>query len=87
MSEDRISVPLSDEKREFIAERIAWGDYTDEAEVLDAALALLEKRQKIEILRALIAEGDDDFERGDYMTFDEPGELTRYIVDNAEALK
>ncbi|MDB5526864.1 MAG: type toxin-antitoxin system ParD family antitoxin [Rhizobium sp.] len=87
MSEDRISVPLSDEKREFIAERIASGDYADEAEVLDAALALLEKRQKIEILRALIAEGDDDFERGDYMTFDEPGELTRYIVDNAEALK
>jgi antitoxin ParD1/3/4 len=87
MDDAAISVVISGEKREFIAEELVAGGYTDEADVVNAALSLLEKRRKIETLRALIAEGDADFERGDFMTFDEPGELTRYIVENAEVLK
>lgn len=87
MEDGKLSVAVSDHRREFIQEEIAAGTYADEAEIVDAALELLERSKKVSALRALIAEGDADFERGDFMSFHEPGELTNYIIDNADALK
>jgi putative addiction module CopG family antidote len=87
MDDKTISISISGDKREFVAEELAIGGYANEAEVVNAGLALLEKRRKIETLKALIAEGDADFDCGDSMTLDEPGELARYIIENAKALK
>jgi antitoxin ParD1/3/4 len=87
MEDGKLSVAVSDHRREFIQEELAAGAYADEAEIVDAALELLERSKKVSALRALIAEGDADFERGDFMSFHEPGELSNYIIDNADALK
>jgi len=87
MDDGKLSVAVSDHRREFIEEELAAGTYASEAEVVDAGLELLERSKKVGVLRALIAEGDADFERGDFMSFHEPGELSRYIIDNADALK
>jgi len=87
MDNGKLSVAVSDHRREFIDEELAAGTYSDEAAVVDAALELLERSKKIGVLRALIAEGDADFERGDFVSFQEPGDLTQYIVENAEALR
>ena len=87
MEDGKLSVAVSNHRREFIQEELAAGAYADEAEIADAALELLERSKKVGALRALIAEGDADFERGDFMSFQEPGELSRYIIDNADALK
>jgi antitoxin ParD1/3/4 len=87
MDDHTISISVSDEEQAFIAAEIAAGRYASEREVLRAGLAVLEHETKLRELRTLIAEGDADFERGDYMTFNEPGELTQYIVDNAADLK
>jgi antitoxin ParD1/3/4 len=87
MDENAISISVSDDEREFMDREIAAGKYADEQEVLRAGLAALEHRQKLLELRGLIAEGDADFERGDYLGFNEPSDLTQYVIDNAESLR
>jgi antitoxin ParD1/3/4 len=87
MDENAVSISVSDDEREFMDREIAAGKYADEQEVLRAGLAALERQQKMRELRRLIAEGDADFERGDYWTFAEANDLTQYIIDNAEALR
>jgi putative addiction module CopG family antidote len=61
---ESITVSISGEKREFVAEQMATGNYSNEADVVDKALALLQAREKIGTLRALIAEGDTDIAEG-----------------------
>lgn len=87
MDDRTISVSIPSEREEFIAEQIAAGNFSDENAVVRAGLEALERETKLRELRRLIAEGDADIARGDYMTFDKPGDLTRYIVENAKALK
>ena len=87
MDDGKLSVAVSDHRREFIDEELAAGIYASEAEVVDAALELLERSKKVGVLRALIGEADDQFERGDYREFGENDNLTQYIVDNAESLR
>ncbi|MBX9456333.1 MAG: type II toxin-antitoxin system ParD family antitoxin [Rhizobium sp.] len=87
MDDGKHSVAVSDHRREFIEEEVAAGTYANEAEVVDAALELLERSKRVGALRALIAEADDQFERGDYSEFSESDDLTQYIVDNAESLR
>ena len=64
MDDGKLSVAVSDYCREFIEEELATGTYADEAEVVDAALELLENRKKLGMLRVLIAEGDADIAAG-----------------------
>lgn len=64
MDDGKLSVAVSDHRREFIDEELAAGTYADEAEIVDAALELLENRKKLGVLRALIAEGDGDIAAG-----------------------
>lgn len=87
MDDGKLSVAVSDHRREFIEEELAAGKYADEAEMVDAALALLEQSKKVGVLRAMIDEANAQFERGDYRTFNESDDLTQYIIENAEALR
>ena len=87
MDDGKRSVAVSDHRREFIDEELAAGKYADAAEVVDAALALLERSRRIGVLQALVSEGDADFEHGDHLGFSEPGYLSRYVAENAEALR
>ena len=64
MADGKLSVAVSDHRREFIEEELAAGSYADEAEIVDAALELLENRKKLTALRAPIAKGDADIAAG-----------------------
>lgn len=64
MDDGKLSVTVSDHRREFIEDELAAGAYADEAEVVDAALELLENKKKLTALRALIADGDADIAAG-----------------------
>lgn len=87
MSDDAVSILLSEEERLFIDSQIASGKYADDAEMLHAGLAALEREQRLRTLRALIAEGDADFARGDLVSFETAGELSAYIRTHAESLR
>jgi antitoxin ParD1/3/4 len=86
MDDRVISISVSDDDQEFIDGQIAAGRYTDENDMLRASLALLKRETKLGELRRLIAEGDADIAGGRVMTFDEPGSLTRYVIENAATL-
>jgi putative addiction module CopG family antidote len=49
----------------LIRERVESGRYTDDAAVLDEALRLLEERDRLEYLRALVDEADAAIARGE----------------------
>ena len=87
MDDGKLSVAISDHRREFIDEELAAGKYADEAEVVDAALALLEKSRKVGTLQALIAEGAGDLGYGDPVGLSGSGDLSRYIVENVDTLR
>lgn len=62
-------VQLDAEARAFIAERVASGRYRDEAEVIRAALAALDARERHQWLRAAVAEGFAQVERGEFVEY------------------
>ncbi|MGV3551726.1 ribbon-helix-helix domain-containing protein [Rhizobium sp.] len=70
MDDGKLAVAISDSRREFIEEELASGDYASEAEIVDAALELLENRKKLAALRSLIAEGDADIAAGRVHRYD-----------------
>ena len=87
MDDGKLSVAVSDHRREFIEEELAAGTYADEAEIVDAALELLENKRKLEVLRALIADGDADIAAGRVHVVENAGELSEYIEANAESFR
>ena len=87
MSNDAVSIALSEEERLFVDSQIAAGNYADDAELLHAGLAALEREQRLRTLRALIDEGDADIARGDFVSFETAGELSEYIKTCAETLR
>lgn len=60
-----VTVTVTSEMKALIRERVRSGRYADETAVLDAALRLLEERDKLEYLRALIDEADAEVARGE----------------------
>lgn len=76
---DTISISVSDEERAFMDDQIAAGRYADDLEILHAALAALEREQRLSTLRELIAEGDADIARGDVMSFDSSEDFLEHI--------
>lgn len=87
MDEGKLSVAISDGRRGFIDEEVASGTYADEAEVVDAALELLENRKKLGILRALIAEGDADIAAGRVHAFGSAADMTSYVIERSKSRK
>ena len=64
-----MNVRLKPEDLERVRDLVASGAYGDEADVMSAALAALDERdreRKLEWLRARVAEGRKDFEEGRY---------------------
>ncbi|UVC10603.1 type II toxin-antitoxin system ParD family antitoxin [Rhizobium sp. TH2] len=84
MDDGKLSVAIFDHRREFIEEELAGGVYADEAEIVDAALELLQARKKLVVLRALIAEGDEDIAAGRIHAFENAGDMTRYVIERAK---
>jgi len=84
MTDRTISITLSDDAHAFIESEVAAGHFADEGEVVRAAIGRLEHDAKV---KAMIAEGVEDFERGDFKTFTKRGEMARYVLDNLDALK
>lgn len=84
MDDGKLSVSVSDERREFIAGELAAGTYADEAELVNAALELLENRKKIDLLRALIAEGDADFQAGRVHPVSNASELVDLVLSRSK---
>ena len=87
MDDGKLSVAVSDHRREFIDEELAAGTYASEAEIIDAALELLENKKKLDAPHALIAEGDADIAAGRVHLFDSADDLTVYIKANSESLR
>jgi putative addiction module CopG family antidote len=87
MDENAISLSVSDEEREFMDREIAEGRYSDEAQVLRAGLAALEREEKMRAFRIMISEADAQIERGEHKTFNETGDFTQYVIDDAEHLR
>ena len=85
MDDGKLSVAVSDLRREFIEEELAAGAYANEAEVVDAALELLEKKKKLEALRASIAEGDADIAAGRVHVFESAGDMARFAIERSNS--
>lgn len=60
-----MTVTLTPEMEAMIRERVASGRYADDAAVIDEALRLLEERDKLEHLRALVDAADAEMARGE----------------------
>src|SRR5690349_1567368 len=87
MDENAISVSISDDEREFIDSQIAAGRYADDEELLHAGIAALEREQKLQTLRELIAEGGADIARADVISFDSSEEFLEHILNGTGDLR
>jgi len=66
LKERAMAIQLPVDLEEQIHQKVASGDYDDPSSVIRAAMSLLYKRdQRLQKLRALVAEGIASVERGD----------------------
>ena len=77
-----MSVTLTPELEAKIRERVESGRYSDANEVVGDALRLLEERERLEHLRAMLEVGRQDELRGDWVTY--TPELMEDIYRRAE---
>jgi putative addiction module CopG family antidote len=64
-----MAVTLDTVSEKLIREKVASGRYQDEAEVIRAALQALEERERFEQLRAKVAAGYREAERGELVVY------------------
>ncbi|AHK00956.1 type II toxin-antitoxin system ParD family antitoxin [Rhizobium rhizogenes] len=77
-------IHLSEQDEKFIEEQVAAGVYSDADAVIHASLQLLSSDEgRIVQLRNMIREADEEFERGEYVTFTTADDLTAYIIERA----
>ncbi|CAN7314896.1 MAG: type II toxin-antitoxin system ParD family antitoxin [Agrobacterium sp.] len=77
-------IHLSEQDEKFIEEQVAAGVYSDADAVIHASLQLLSSDEgRLTELRKMIREADEEFERGDYVTFTADDDLTAYIIERA----
>jgi antitoxin ParD1/3/4 len=82
-------IPIPAEFQQFVQVVVANGEYASEADVVAAALRLLQQRQhRVEQLRAELQIGRDQLDRGDYTEHDEDSlrELFDEIQNAGQAL-
>ncbi len=81
-----MTVTLSPELEELIRSKVASGRYSDANAVVREALELLEDHEHLERLRAAVAIGFEEFERGEYVEYtpDFFEEAKRAARENAE---
>lgn len=80
---------LSERHQAFIREAVANGTYENESAVVNAAMTLLEEQmgaypERLEALQALVREGFDQFERGEYITLATDADVDAFM-DGIEA--
>jgi antitoxin ParD1/3/4 len=78
------NVSLSDQFDSFIATGIEEGRYSNASEVVREGLRLLQQREaedraKIDWLRGAAQEGSDAIERGEYVSFTTPQDITDHL--------
>lgn len=64
-----MTVTLSPQLEELIRSKVASGRYRDADEVIREALELLDEHEQAERLRAALAIGEEQFERGEYVEY------------------
>ncbi len=69
--EDTKNVTLTPELEELVKRRIESGGYESSAEVMGAALHLLDEWEKLTSLRQDVKEGLDQIERGEYTQYND----------------
>jgi Arc/MetJ-type ribon-helix-helix transcriptional regulator len=77
-----MSTVLCDEQVSRVRSLMTAGQFADESSVVDAALDLLERRQKF---RAMVQEGIDAIERGDVVELDEAMRIVRSRIAEVAA--
>ena len=75
---------MSDNLFALVRERVASGRYADPETVIEQAVRLLQTRDKLDDLRALVAEADDEFERGEVVEWT-PEMFDQLRLEAAEA--
>ncbi|MGN6550757.1 MAG: type II toxin-antitoxin system ParD family antitoxin [Pararhizobium sp.] len=82
MSNAKRSFVIGDRYEQFIEAQLASGRFNNASEVVRAGLRLLEDREaELAELRALIAEGDEQLERGEGVVIRSIEEYGRQIVE------
>jgi antitoxin ParD1/3/4 len=79
-----MSIQLTPQLEELIQEKMASGRYHDANEVLSEALHALDDLERLEALRAELAIGDAQIERGEYEEW--TPELRARIADEARQI-
>ena len=64
-----MAISMDPQLEELVHRKVASGLYGDANAVLREALELLDKRDRFEALRAAVAEGMAEIERGEYVTW------------------
>jgi antitoxin ParD1/3/4 len=64
-----VNVKLAPRTEELVREKVASGHYGDEDAVIYEALLALDDQERLEALRAAIAIGDAEIERGETVEF------------------
>ncbi|MFN8541645.1 MAG: type II toxin-antitoxin system ParD family antitoxin [Thermomicrobiales bacterium] len=64
-----MAVVFSPELTDIVQSKVDSGHYSDADAVLRAALALLEDHEQLERLRAALAIGEEQSDRGDYVEY------------------
>jgi antitoxin ParD1/3/4 len=77
-----MNVKLAPQTEELVREKVASGRYGDENAVIHEAMLALEDQERLESLRAAIAIGDEEIERGEVVLY--TPELFEEIKRNAE---
>lgn len=83
------NIELSERHQAFIRDAVANGAYENESAVVSAAMDLLEEQMtaypaRLETLQALVREGFDQFERGEYITLATDADVDVFM-DSIEA--
>ena len=79
------NINLTEHYDRFVEEQLNSGRFSNASEVLRAGLNLLEKQnreeeEKLRVLKALVAEGLEALERGEYTVLNGEEELTEFIA-------
>ncbi len=82
------SMTLGPHWEDFIREEVASGRYASASEVIRAGLRELEERkQKLEKLRAHLAEGSQQVQRREFAEMDEPETIVRRAAQKLKKAK
>ena len=80
-----MTAPFSPELERFVEEEVHSGHFASREAVIEAALWDMQQRRaetpEIKELRRLLAEADEDFEKGNFIRFRNEGELRAHAEE------